>query len=1060
MALGVQLLVTGDDNYNATVTVRYRQSGTTAWHDAQPLYRVHTDTVYDYTVAPQFSGSIFDLRPNTSYDIQLHAVDPDGPVDQTFTLTGATRPVPADPVTPRAVSVSSAAELHTALQSAAAGDIITLSAGTYSGNFSISKSGTAANPIVIRGASQNGVVLDGGNCTGCNIIEVYASYVHIENMTLRNAERAIRFQTSGSIGDVVRRVHIQDTTMGISGRSNQLDFYIGDNILEGRLTWPLVYTSDGGLHSDDDGIQVTGSGMVVAHNRISGYGDAMKNAQTGARAVDFYDNDVLWTYDNGLELDTSEGNVRAIRNRFTNCSTPLSVQPLYAGPAYIMRNVIYNVVDEQIKFHALNISSPPPEPNGVLVYQNTFVSSRTELQVQTPFASHHFVLENNLFIGPTPLPGYAVNWDAPIDDGKFDYNGYYPNGTFLFRWSTGYGTYPNFAALQAAGAETHGMMLSASTFANGLAAPTDYTKLVSPPDLALSSTTPALNRGLVLANINDGFQGSGPDLGALEAGCPVPIYGPRPAGVDETNEPVGCVASGGATPPPTATGAAAFVRTDSTTKGNWKSAYGADGANVIGDTAAYPSYVNVVPAANSTWVWDDSTTDVRALLKQSSSTDRIAGCWYSPGAFTIDLNFIDSQTHQVAFYAVDFDSDGRAQKFDVLDANGTLLDTRTVSGFSGGQYLVWNLSGHVIVRVTNADPSSNAVVSGVFFGAGGSGASSGSSAFLKTDTTTKGSWKSVYGADGANVIGDSAAYPSYVTVTPAANATWVWAASTTDTRALLKRASSIDRIAGCWYSGSSFSIDLKFTDSKTHQVALYAVDFDNFNGRTEKFDILDANGAVLDTRSVSGFVGGEYLVWNLGGHVTVRVTNTNPNSNAVVGGVFFGGAAAVSPAVFVATDATTKGTWKSVYGKDGANVIGDSASYPAYVSVTPAGSLSYVWAGTSSDVRALQKLSGSSSRIAACWYSGSVFTINLNFTDGQAHQLALYFVDFDNYNGRTQKVEILDTGGHVLDTRTLSAFTGGQYLVWNLSGYVTVRVTNTNPSSNAVVSGLFFSPTT
>jgi len=46
---------------------------------------------------------------------------------------------------------------------------------------------------------------------------------------------------------------------------------------------------------------------------------------------------------------------------------------------------------------------------------------------------------------------------------------------------------------------------------------------------------------------------------------------------------------------------------------------------------------------------------------------------------------------------------------------GNLLDTRFVSGFINGLYLVWNLSGRVIVRFTNTNPSSNAVMSGLFF---------------------------------------------------------------------------------------------------------------------------------------------------------------------------------------------------------------------------------------------------------------------------------------------------------------------------------------------------------
>jgi hypothetical protein len=49
---------------------------------------------------------------------------------------------------------------------------------------------------------------------------------------------------------------------------------------------------------------------------------------------------------------------------------------------------------------------------------------------------------------------------------------------------------------------------------------------------------------MLLPNIDDGFTGNGADLGALELGCDPPIYGPRPTGMDETNEPIGCIPPG------------------------------------------------------------------------------------------------------------------------------------------------------------------------------------------------------------------------------------------------------------------------------------------------------------------------------------------------------------------------------------------------------------------------------------------------------------------------------------------------------------------------------------
>jgi hypothetical protein len=83
-------------------------------------------------------------------------------------------------------------------------------------------------------------------------------------------------------------------------------------------------------------------------------------------------------------------------------------------------------------------------------------------------------------------------------------------------------------------------MLNQPAFASGLIAPASYTAFLAPQDVTLASTSNAVDRGIVLPNVNDGFTGSAPDLGAVESGCPTPIYGPRPAGIDESNEPFGC----------------------------------------------------------------------------------------------------------------------------------------------------------------------------------------------------------------------------------------------------------------------------------------------------------------------------------------------------------------------------------------------------------------------------------------------------------------------------------------------------------------------------------------
>jgi hypothetical protein len=168
------------------------------------------------------------------------------------------------------------------------------------------------------------------------------------------------------------------------------------------------------------------------------------------------------------------------------------------------------------------------------------------------------------------------------------------------------------------------------------------------------------------------------------------------------------------------------------------------------------------------------------------------------------------------------------------------------------------------------------------------------------------------------------------------------------------------------------------------------------------------------------------------------------------------GAPVTASATLVSSDATTQGTWKGKYGSEGASVMGDSASLPGYAQVTPRGNSAWTWEYSTTDVRAPQRINAND-RLASAWYLDGAFTVDLNLTDGQTHRVAMYFVDWDR-SGRAQTVEILDTGsGAVLDSQTLSIFQNGKYLIWDLKGAVTVRLTKVS-GFNAVLNGLFFGP--
>ncbi len=418
---------------------------------------------------------------------------------------------------------------------------------------------------------------------------------------------------------------------------------------------------------------------------------------------------------------------------------------------------------------------------------------------------------------------------------------------------------------------------------------------------------------------------------------------------------------------------ATFIGLDTTTQGTWRSAYGSDGWMIAEDTTSVPAYAEVMVGTPLTWTWEATTTEARALERANGG--RVAATWYEAATWPLAIRLTDGQTHQVALSALDWDFGGRTQRVDVYDGvTGALLDTRTLTAFTGGQYLVWDVRGYVVIEIT-ALAGPNGVVNGLFFGPaaallgrvatptitppggtfagpvtvtletatpgatlryttdgttptetstlytgpfavtasgtvqarglapglqasavasatfaiGGGGASV---TFIGLDTTTEGTWRSAYGSDGWMIAEDTTSVPAYAEVMVGTPLTWTWEATTTETRAL-ERANG-GRVAATWYEAATWPLAIRLTDGQTHQVALSALDWD-FGGRTQRVDVYDGvTGALLDTRTLTAFTGGQYLVWDVRGHVVIEITAL-AGPNGVVNGLFFGGAPPSAP---------------------------------------------------------------------------------------------------------------------------------------------------------------------
>ena len=78
--------------------------------------------------------------------------------------------------------------------------------------------------------------------------------------------------------------------------------------------------------------------------------------------------------------------------------------------------------------------------------------------------------------------------------------------------------------------------------------------------------------------------------------------------------------------------------------------------------------------------------------------------------------------------------------------------------------------------------------------------------------------------------------------------------------------------------------------------------------------------------------------------------------------------------------------------------------------------------------------------------------MDLQVTDGKAHRVAIYALDWDTTN-RTQRIDVIDVGSNqIINTQLPTPFHDGKYFVWLITGHVQIRFTNLANGLNAVAS--------
>jgi hypothetical protein len=529
-SISIEWAITGDSNNNGAVTVRYRPAGSTNWKTGMALFRIpagSNDTGSFGSGNGQWSnkhsGSLFDLDPGTTYEIELTLTDPDGG-STTQTTTAATRPIPQAAATATTKTVTPA-NFSTMLPGAAPGDILLMGAGNYPA-FTMSRSGADGKPIVLRGTAVDGVVIQG------RVTMDDQKYVYLENVTVQGEVRM-----HGASNMVVRGCHIQSTTAGIDfeiGNAVPRNNYIVDNDVVGAAVWVDNQLSTDGFNGGE-GIQFTGSGHVVCFNHVKGFRDNISLMEYDEAyeqvSIDICNNDIEEATDDAVEADSAMGNVRVVRNRVRNCFDGMSSQPDLGGPTYYIRNTMYNVLYSPFKFHNGTV--------GDVVLHNTVVKCGDAFGCYAGTTWSRAYFRNNLFIGGTgggTYGGYGNGSGNVLDLAdadatcSFDYDGLGSIGTNTFAGKIGATRFASLATLKANTTEVHAVQVDMSVFAGAVPFPSNPYPPKPVVDLRLAAGGAAIDKGVVLVGLNDGFAGAAPDLGAYELGATPPVYGPRTAG--------------------------------------------------------------------------------------------------------------------------------------------------------------------------------------------------------------------------------------------------------------------------------------------------------------------------------------------------------------------------------------------------------------------------------------------------------------------------------------------------------------------------------------------------
>ena len=428
----------------------------------------------------------------------------------------------------------------------------------FDGTYYLNQNGTPDKPIVIKAAGDGEVIFDGDGAQ--NLFNLMgASYNYFEGITVRNTNVAFLLGIkgiAGSSGFTLKHSKIDNVGRAIQDDwSGSKDFYIADNTFNGRHDPNRMMGWNGAIWAQfpeypelllsEYAVKVYGQGHVVAHNRFTNWHDGVDVATYGLpdgapndiadrfpEDIDFYGNDFSNMGDNCVETDGGGRNIRVFENRcFNSAAQALSVQPMFGGPVYFFRNLVYNQPQGALKY--IEGSA------GILTFNNTIVGDAH------PGPSSNETYRNNLILGQGAFDS-VFSTTTYTNYTSSDYNGFRPNPgkADAFDWNS-----PDFAVRadflkvpvtrkygslkaysDATGQEKHSVLIDFDVFVKAHVpdrSDPQHIYSVADFDFRLKPGSAPVDAGVVIPNITDGYAGAAPDMGAFELGAPLPHYGPR-----------------------------------------------------------------------------------------------------------------------------------------------------------------------------------------------------------------------------------------------------------------------------------------------------------------------------------------------------------------------------------------------------------------------------------------------------------------------------------------------------------------------------------------------------